>query len=125
MPEESGNSKDGRNVQTDDLEADSRWVWERLFDAMVYCCTKGFDWHTVYDWSVDEFTDVYHSLQRTEARSFLHNFSALLTAQNGDTKAIKAFIKNNSLWLPQQEKQGTGNKVDDFIAAMKTGKSAK
>jgi len=88
---------------------------------MVFCRTQGFDWNDIYEWTVDEFIDMYHSLMRIDSRDFLKQFSCLQMAFGGDKKGVKEFVKNHSIWLPAQERQGGVKKVDDFMALLDRG----
>ena len=92
---------------------------------MVECHTQGIEWPSIYNWSVDEFIDAYHSLQRLETRSFLKQFSCLQMAFGGDKKGVKEFVKTHSAWLPAHERSGGVKKVDDFIGLMRKSRMAK
>ena len=92
---------------------------------MVFCRTSGFKWEEVYNWNVDEFTDVYHALQRNDARAYLRDFSALSQAFGGDKKSVKKFVENASMWLPSNERNGGHKKVDDFVDLIRKGVNLK
>ena len=85
---------------------------------MIECRTSGFDWEEVYNWNVDEFIDVYHSLQRNGTRDLLRGFSATQQAFGGDKKSVKAFIEQVSAWLPDEERNGGKKSADDFVSYM-------
>ena len=87
---------------------------------MVFCQVSGFEWESIYNWTVDEFSDVFHSLQRNKAREILNGFSTMQQAFGGDKKSIKAFIKSVSVWLPAQER-GDVKGTQDFIDLVKRG----
>ena len=96
-------------------------MWQRLFDAMVFCSTKGIPWDSVYNWNVDEFADVYHAIQRNEVRDHLVRFGALQQAFGGTKKTVKKFVDSLSVWLPAMERGGGVKQVDDFVSAAKKG----
>ena len=91
---------------------------------MVSCHTSGIAWDTIYNWNVDEFIDIYHSLQRNEARTYLKQFSCLQMAFGGDKKSLKEFINNASVWLPKEERQGGRKYTDDFLGMLGKSKMA-
>ena len=117
-PQTTGHSGDSNEV-------DPSWVWQRLFDAMISCRTAGFEWEEVYNWNVDEFTDVYHAMQRNDARAYLRDFSALSQAYGGDKKSITKFVENASIWLPAHERNGGAKGRDDFVSLIKKGVNLK
>jgi hypothetical protein len=87
---------------------------------MVFCRTSGFDWKEIYQWNVDEFSEIYHALQRNEARSYLSHFVSMGQAFGGDKKSIKAFLADSSKWLPDYEKVGGRKKgLDDLVQSIK------
>jgi len=85
---------------------------------MVFCREKGYEWSEVYDWNVDEFKEVYHAIQRNDARADLRHFSIVSQAFGGDKKSVKEFISNVSAWLPSQER---GQGSDDFMKLAQKG----
>ena len=92
---------------------------------MVYCRTSGIPWDEIYNWTVDEFADTYHALQRNEARRCLRDFATLGQAFGGDKKSVKAFIDQTSVWLPACERGGGVKGTDDFVALIKKGVNLK
>jgi len=89
---------------------------------MIFCRTSGFDWEEIYNWDVDEFTDVYHAVQRNRARDTLSLFSTVGQAFGGDKKSVKEYVKSVSVWLPAHERGGGAKSADDFITLMREGK---
>lgn len=88
---------------------------------MLQCRLSGFDWDEVYNWNVDEFTEVYHALQRNVARQQIRDFSTLSQAFGGDKKSVKKFIDNASMWLPVWERNGGAKGKDDFVSLIRKG----
>lgn len=88
---------------------------------MVFCLTSGFKWSEVYEWNVDEFTEIYHALQRNDARSYLRNFSAVSQAFGGDQKSVQKFVEEASVWLPASERGGGAKGTEDFVDLVKKG----
>jgi len=88
---------------------------------MLQCRLSGFDWDEVYNWNVDEFTEVYHALQRNDARQQLRDFSTFSQAFGGDKKSVKKFIDGASVWLPVWERNGGAKGTDDFVSLIRKG----
>lgn len=88
---------------------------------MVFCRTNGFEWEEVYNWNVDEFKEVYHALQRNDARACLRQFSTIGQAFGGDKNSVKEFVDNVSQWLPPEERNAGAKSSDDFISLAKKG----
>lgn len=103
-------------------EVRPEWIWQRLFDAMVFCREKGFEWTEIYYWNVDEFKEVYHALQRNDARSCLRQFTIIGQAFGGDKKSVKEFTDDIARWLPREERNSGTKGSEDYIAAMTKGK---
>lgn len=88
---------------------------------MVFCRTSGFEWSEVYNWNVDEFKEVYHALQRNDARANLRQFATVSQAFGGDKKSVKEFVDQESQWLPAHERNGGAGNEDDFISVLRKG----
>ena len=88
---------------------------------MVECRTSGIGWDEIYNWNVDEFTEVYHALQRNDARLQLRNYSTIAHAFGGGKKEVKKFIDNLSVWLPAHERNGGAKGKDDFVQLIRDG----
>jgi len=88
---------------------------------MLECVAYGMDWEAVYNWNVDEFSEVYHAVQRNNARSYLRNFSSLGQAFGGDKKSVKQFVDTASAWLPAQERNGGVKTANDFVEVVRKG----
>lgn len=87
----------------------------------MFCVAQGFDSDEVYDWTVQEFSQVYKSLQRNRARDILLDFSKIQQAFGGDKKSIKAFVRSVSVWLPPQEREDGAKGTQDFVELVRKG----
>lgn len=88
---------------------------------MVLCRTSGFDWDEIYNWNADEFTEMYHALQRNDARKHLRDFSTISQAFGGDKKSVKKFVDDASVWLPAYERNGGAKGTEDFVDLIRKG----
>lgn len=89
---------------------------------MLECRASGWEWDEVYHFNADEFKEVYHGLQRNNARANLRMFGTLGQAFGGSKESIKEFLAQESQWLPVCERPGGAGDALDFIEALKRGR---
>lgn len=94
-------------------------VWERLYDAAVFCVSQGFSVEHVSELSVPEFRELYHALMRIDARRKVELAVLMQNAYHAEAKGMKKFLDSLSVWLPKAER-GMGKKsAEEFQRALK------
>ncbi len=91
---------------------------EALYEAAVFCMSKGISEEQICNLDVYGFGEVYKYLKRIDARQQIRRIGNMSLAFGGTEKAMKEARKIIEAWLPKQE-QGAGKKQQDGAALAK------
>lgn len=112
------NAGQGRKLVFASDEEMVEYYREALYEAAVFCMTKGFTEEQIYDMDVYGFGEIYKYLKRLDAREQIRMIGNMSLAFGGTEKDMKAARKILQAWLPKEE-QGGGKKKQDGAALAK------
>lgn len=80
----------------------------------MFCIKEGFSEDFIQDLDVWGFGKIYKYLKRIENRNNINLVGLFSTAANADKNQYKQYIKDSSVWLPEQERHIDRKTEDDF-----------
>lgn len=93
------------------------WVWERIFDAIMYLQGRGMSAESVFNMRPTTFKEVYRSSKRLEVDRLTIDLYAMNQAMNGTEDSITKFITSLDVWGTKQVESRT--RIQGYQASLK------
>jgi hypothetical protein len=121
VPPEAGRSGGAKRNAESSVNPNelSEWVWSQVIDAYNSCILAGWPEASVYELTVEEFGDLYQSVQRIQARNRRETLILMQNAFNGNKKTLKDFMKTIDQWLPSFEKGKAKGNADGLTSMLR------